>query len=57
MHSPEQVKELRGKLIEHLEAAQALVHETRDLMTGYLIERALDEARADQWPVLDPRSD
>jgi hypothetical protein len=57
MHRPEKIKELRGKMIEHLEAAQALADETRDSTTGYLIERALDAARADQWPALDPRYD
>src|SRR4051812_26000032 len=57
MHKPEKIKELRGKMIQHLDAAQALADETQDSMTGYLIERALDSARADQWPALDARFD
>lgn len=57
MHSPEKIKELRAKMIEHLDAAQALADETRDSTTGYLVEPALDSARADQWPALDPRFD
>jgi hypothetical protein len=36
----------RDEMIEHLEAALALADELKDSMTGYLIERALDEARA-----------
>jgi hypothetical protein len=57
MHSPEKIKELCAKMIEHLDAAQALADETRDSTTGYLVELALDSARADQWPALDPRFD
>ena len=55
MHSPVKIKELRAKMIEHLDAAQALADETRDSTTGFLIKRVLDLARADQWPALDPR--
>jgi hypothetical protein len=44
-------------MIEHLDAGQALADETQDSATGFLIERALDSARADQWPALDPRLD
>jgi hypothetical protein len=36
----------RGELIKHLEDAMAIADELRDGTTGYLIERALDEARA-----------
>ncbi len=36
----------RVQMIEHLEAALALSDEIKDSVTGYLIERALDEARA-----------
>jgi hypothetical protein len=36
----------RGQLIPHLEDALALADEIEDGRTGYLIERALDEARA-----------
>jgi len=56
MHSPEKIKGLRAKLIEHLDAAQALADETRDVMTAYIIECALGSVRADQWPSL-PRLD
>jgi hypothetical protein len=38
-----------GKLIRHLEDALALVDELGDGTTGYLIERALDCARAQQF--------
>jgi hypothetical protein len=36
----------RGELIKHLEDAIAIADELDDGATGYLIERALDEARA-----------
>jgi hypothetical protein len=36
----------RGKLIKHLEDALALADEIEDGQTGFLIERALDEARS-----------
>jgi hypothetical protein len=35
----------RGELIKHLEDAIAIADELDDGTTGYLIERALDEAR------------
>jgi hypothetical protein len=47
---PERRAELRAKLMEHLEAAQALADETRDGVVGYMVERALDQLRADTWP-------
>ena len=37
-------------MIEHLEAALAIADETKDSGTGFIIETALDSARADQWP-------
>jgi glutamate mutase epsilon subunit len=40
--------EKRGQLIRHLEDALALADEIQDGHTGYLIERALDEARSIQ---------
>jgi hypothetical protein len=43
------VAEKRGKLIRHLEDALALVDEIDDGQTGFLIERALDEARSRQF--------
>ena len=46
--------ETRGQLIRHLEQALALADELEDGTTGYLIERALDEARAHQFrPILE----
>jgi hypothetical protein len=36
----------RDQMIEHLEQALALADELHDSLTGYLIERALDELRA-----------
>jgi DNA-binding ferritin-like protein len=54
MHTPEKINEFRAKMIEHLEAALALADETQDATTNYMIERALDHARADLWPALDP---
>jgi hypothetical protein len=45
----------RGELIAQLEAALALADELNDGHTGFLIERALDEARAQQFkPVRRP---
>ena len=38
-----------GRLIRQLEDALALTEELNDPMTGFLIERALDEARAQQF--------
>jgi hypothetical protein len=39
----------RGQLIRHLEDALAVADEIGDGRTGYLIERALDEARSRQF--------
>jgi hypothetical protein len=41
--------EKRGQIIKHLEDALALADELQDGPTGYLIERALDEARSRQF--------
>jgi hypothetical protein len=38
-----------GQLIRYLEDALALADEIQDGHTGYLIERALDEARSRQF--------
>ena len=38
--------EERGQLIRHLEDALALADEIEDGQTGFLIKRALDEARS-----------
>jgi hypothetical protein len=44
----------RGHIIRHLEDALALADELQDGHTGFLIERALDEARSQQFkPVLE----
>jgi hypothetical protein len=40
--------EKRGKIIQHLETAMELADELQDGETTYLIERALDAARATQ---------
>jgi hypothetical protein len=47
---PEKIAALRAKLMEHLEAAQALADETKDGVVGYLVESALDQSRAGTWP-------
>ena len=39
----------RGRLIRQLEDAMAIADELQDGTTGYLIERALKEARAQQF--------
>jgi len=39
----------RGELVRLLEEALAVAEELRDGTTEYLIERALDEARAQQF--------
>ena len=40
----------RRRMIEQLEQALALADELKDALTGYIIERALDEARAGMVP-------
>lgn len=40
----------RTVMIEHLEAALGLAEELSEAVAGYLIERALDEARAGLIP-------
>jgi hypothetical protein len=40
----------RAALTEHLESARGIASELGDGTTEYLIERALDQARADQVP-------
>ncbi len=44
----------RGELIKHLEEALAIADELEDGATGYLIETALDEARAQQFRLPTP---
>jgi hypothetical protein len=41
--------EKRGQIIRHLEDALALADELQEGQTGFLIERALDEARSRQF--------
>lgn len=41
--------ERRKQLIENLESAMRLADELGQPVTAYLIERALDEARAASW--------
>jgi hypothetical protein len=44
----------RGQIIKYLEDALVLADELEDGSTGYLIERALDEARSRQFkPIID----
>jgi hypothetical protein len=48
--TPEEVRVLRVKAIEHLEAALAITDRIGDQVSGFLIERSLDQMRADTWP-------
>jgi hypothetical protein len=41
--------EKRGRLIRHLEDALELADEIEDGQTGFLVEQALDQARARQF--------
>ena len=50
MLDPSEVKKLRESLLDHLEAALAITDKINDSVAGFLIERALDQARADTWP-------
>ena len=50
MAEPDEFPTLRQKAIDHLEAALAITEETGDEISGFLIERALDQMRADAWP-------
>jgi hypothetical protein len=51
---PERTRQLRTKMLEHLEGALACADETQDGAAGYLIEQAMDHVRAAHWPHLDP---
>ena len=46
----------RDQMIEHLERALALADALHDSLTGYLIERALDEAASGKLQIGKPRS-
>jgi hypothetical protein len=50
MTTPEEIPALRQKAIELLETAQKITEEIGDETSGFLIERALDQMRADAWP-------
>jgi hypothetical protein len=41
--------DIRGQIINKLEEALALADEITDVTTGFLIERALDEARSQHF--------
>ena len=45
---------MRAELFWHLEVAQGIADETGDNAVGYLIEGALDQLRASQWPASNP---
>lgn len=49
MNTPKVTAERRGQLIQMLEEAIEIADELEDGATGYLIERALDEARSRQF--------
>jgi len=50
MTALDEVPALRQKAIELLETALKFTEETGDETSGFLIERALDQLRADAWP-------
>ena len=50
------VAEKRGQIIRFLEEALALADEIGDGHSGYMIERALDEAPARQFKPFKPRT-
>jgi hypothetical protein len=47
---PEEIPALRLKAIGLLETALKITEETGDETSVFLIERALDQMRADAWP-------
>ena len=55
MHTPEQIKELRAKIIEHLERARSLAEETGDSAAGIFIQTARDRLVAPPAPALSLR--
>ena len=50
MANPDEIPALRQKAIEYMEAALKITEETGDETSGFLIERAHDQMRADAWP-------
>jgi hypothetical protein len=57
MHTPDDTKALRDKMLEYLEAALAIADETKSGTVGYIIETALDQARSEAWPEFNTRLD
>jgi hypothetical protein len=55
MHTAEQIRELRAKMIEHLERARALANQTGDFAAGYFIETARDRLTAQPVAALSVR--
>jgi hypothetical protein len=53
---PERIKQLRAKLLEHLEAAHALADDTQEAEVGGLIQQAVDCIRAENLPPYDTRA-
>ena len=49
--------QMRGKMMEHLEATLALADQTGDAMARYRIEQAMDELLTAEVAALDPRTD
>jgi hypothetical protein len=54
MHSPEQIKEIRAEIIEHLERARALADQTGDFAAGIFIDTA--RSRLSGQPVVTVHS-
>lgn len=50
MIDPKRILEMRSKLLEHLEAALAITDDLKAGTAGYLVERALDQIRVEDWP-------
>lgn len=48
--TPEEDTVLRMKAIEYLESALVIAEQIGEQISGYLIERALDQMRAEAWP-------
>jgi hypothetical protein len=43
----------KGEIIKHLETALGLAQDIREDIVAFLIERCLDETRANQWVAID----
>jgi hypothetical protein len=53
---PERIKQLRAKLIEHLEAAYALADDTQEPEIGRLIDQAMTYIGVENLPPHDTRA-